>query len=33
VYGLFETTADAEHAEAALRGLGETWISRPAWYR
>jgi len=33
VYGLFETTADAEQAEAALRGLGETWISRPAWYR
>jgi 4-diphosphocytidyl-2-C-methyl-D-erythritol kinase len=33
VYGLFETTADAERAERALRGLGETWISRPAWYR
>jgi 4-diphosphocytidyl-2-C-methyl-D-erythritol kinase len=32
VYGLFETTADAERAQAALRGLGETWISRPAWY-
>lgn len=32
VYGLFETTADAERAEAALHGLGETWISRPAWY-
>jgi 4-diphosphocytidyl-2-C-methyl-D-erythritol kinase len=32
VYGLFETTTEAEHAEAALHGLGETWISRPAWY-
>jgi 4-diphosphocytidyl-2-C-methyl-D-erythritol kinase len=32
VYGLFETTAGAERAEAALRRLGETWISRPAWY-
>jgi 4-diphosphocytidyl-2-C-methyl-D-erythritol kinase len=32
VYGLFETTADAERAQAALHGLGETWISRPAWY-
>jgi 4-diphosphocytidyl-2-C-methyl-D-erythritol kinase len=33
VYGLFETTADAERASVALRNLGETWISRPAWYR
>jgi 4-diphosphocytidyl-2-C-methyl-D-erythritol kinase len=32
VYGLFETTADAERAQAVLHGLGETWISRPAWY-
>jgi 4-diphosphocytidyl-2-C-methyl-D-erythritol kinase len=32
VYGLFETTADAERAEAALHALGETWITRPAWY-
>jgi 4-diphosphocytidyl-2-C-methyl-D-erythritol kinase len=32
VYGLFETTTDAERAQAALHSLGETWISRPAWY-
>jgi 4-diphosphocytidyl-2-C-methyl-D-erythritol kinase len=32
VYGLFETGGEAERAQAALRGLGETWISRPAWY-
>lgn len=32
VYGLFDTAADAERARAAVRGLGETWISRPAWY-
>ena len=32
VYGLFETDDDAERAQAAVRGLGETWISRPAWY-
>jgi 4-diphosphocytidyl-2-C-methyl-D-erythritol kinase len=32
VYGLFETTADAERARAVLHGVGETWISRPAWY-
>ena len=32
VYGLFEIESEAEHAQAALRGLGETWISRPAWY-
>jgi 4-diphosphocytidyl-2-C-methyl-D-erythritol kinase len=32
VYGLFETTADAERAEAAVHALGETWITRPAWY-
>jgi 4-diphosphocytidyl-2-C-methyl-D-erythritol kinase len=33
VFGLFENDADAERAQAALKGLGETWISRPAWYR
>ena len=33
VYGLFETVDGAERAQAALQGLGETWISRPAWYR
>jgi 4-diphosphocytidyl-2-C-methyl-D-erythritol kinase len=33
VYGLFENDAEAERAQAALKGLGETWISRPAWYR
>ena len=32
VYGLFETESAAERAQAALQGLGETWISRPAWY-
>jgi 4-diphosphocytidyl-2C-methyl-D-erythritol kinase len=32
VYGLFENDAEAERAQAALKGLGETWISRPAWY-
>lgn len=31
-YGLFETDADAERAQATVRGLGATWISRPAWY-
>ena len=33
VYGLFESESAAERAQAALRGVGETWISRPAWYR
>lgn len=33
VYGLFETTDDAARARAALDGLGETWITKPAWYR
>ena len=33
VYGLFDKDAEAERAQAALQGLGETWISRPAWYR
>ena len=33
VYGLFENPAHAEQAREALRGLGEMWITRPAWYR
>ena len=33
VYGLFDSVEDAHAAEAALRGLGETWVTRPAWYR
>jgi len=33
VYGLFDEAEDAERADAALRGLGEMWITRPAWYR
>jgi 4-diphosphocytidyl-2-C-methyl-D-erythritol kinase len=32
VYGLFESTASAERAQAALTAFGATWISRPAWY-
>jgi 4-diphosphocytidyl-2-C-methyl-D-erythritol kinase len=32
VYGLFETHDAAERARAAVCDLGETWISRPAWY-
>jgi 4-diphosphocytidyl-2-C-methyl-D-erythritol kinase len=31
VYGLFETDEDAERAQAAVHGLGETWVTRPAW--
>jgi 4-diphosphocytidyl-2-C-methyl-D-erythritol kinase len=31
VYGLFETTADAARAQAELHGLGEAWVTRPAW--
>ena len=31
VYGLFETTAHAARAQAALHGLGEAWVTRPAW--
>jgi 4-diphosphocytidyl-2-C-methyl-D-erythritol kinase len=31
-YGLFDTVEDARGAEAALRGLGEAWVTRPAWY-
>jgi 4-diphosphocytidyl-2-C-methyl-D-erythritol kinase len=33
VYGLFDTAADAERARRALRPLGETWVTKPAWYR
>lgn len=33
VYGLFENAEYAEQAREALRGLGEMWITRPAWYR
>ncbi|MGN6797773.1 MAG: 4-(cytidine 5'-diphospho)-2-C-methyl-D-erythritol kinase, partial [Gaiellaceae bacterium] len=32
VYGLFETEEEAERAQAGLHDVGETWISRPAWY-
>jgi hypothetical protein len=32
VYGLFDTVDDARGAEARLRGLGATWVTRPAWY-
>jgi 4-diphosphocytidyl-2-C-methyl-D-erythritol kinase len=32
VYGLFETAADAERAGVAVRGLGEIWVTKPAWY-
>jgi len=32
-YGLFDRVDDAERAQAALHGLGEMWITRPAWYR
>jgi 4-diphosphocytidyl-2-C-methyl-D-erythritol kinase len=32
VYGLFESRDDAKRAQAALRRLGETWVTRPAWY-
>ena len=31
VYALFETADDAERAQAAVQGLGETWVTRPAW--
>jgi 4-diphosphocytidyl-2-C-methyl-D-erythritol kinase len=31
VYALFETAADAVRAQAAVQGLGETWVTRPAW--
>jgi len=32
VYGLFHHRADARRAERALRGLGRSWITVPAWY-
>jgi 4-diphosphocytidyl-2-C-methyl-D-erythritol kinase len=32
VYGLFHHRTDARRAERALRGLGRTWITVPAWY-
>jgi 4-diphosphocytidyl-2-C-methyl-D-erythritol kinase len=32
VYGLFHHRADARRAERALKGLGRTWITVPAWY-
>jgi 4-diphosphocytidyl-2C-methyl-D-erythritol kinase len=32
VYGLFHHRADAKRAERALRGLGRTWVTVPAWY-
>ena len=32
VYGLFHSTADARRARRALRGLGQTWVTVPAWY-
>ena len=32
VYGLFDTVDDAERAQVAVDGLGETWITKPAWY-
>ena len=32
VYGLFESDENAQRAQAALRHLGETWVTKPAWY-
>jgi 4-diphosphocytidyl-2-C-methyl-D-erythritol kinase len=32
VYGLFHHRADAERARKALRSLGRTWLTAPAWY-
>ena len=32
VYGLFQQRADATRAGRALRGLGQVWITVPAWY-
>jgi 4-diphosphocytidyl-2-C-methyl-D-erythritol kinase len=31
VYGLFEGSAAAARAAAALGGLGRTWVAKPAW--
>jgi 4-diphosphocytidyl-2-C-methyl-D-erythritol kinase len=33
LYGLFHHRRDADAARRALRGLGRTWITAPAWYR
>jgi 4-diphosphocytidyl-2-C-methyl-D-erythritol kinase len=32
LYGLFHHRRDADAARRALRGLGRTWITAPAWY-
>ncbi len=32
VYGLFQHRADATLAGRALRGLGQVWVTVPAWY-
>jgi 4-diphosphocytidyl-2-C-methyl-D-erythritol kinase len=32
VYGLFQQRADATRAGRALRGLGQVWVTVPAWY-
>jgi 4-diphosphocytidyl-2-C-methyl-D-erythritol kinase len=32
LYGLFHNVADARRARRALRRLGRTWITVPAWY-
>jgi hypothetical protein len=32
VYGLFTRRSEAQAAARALRGLGRTWITVPAWY-
>lgn len=32
VYGLFHDEAAAKQAKRAVKGLGEAWISVPAWY-
>jgi 4-diphosphocytidyl-2-C-methyl-D-erythritol kinase len=32
VYGLFHQRRDAEAARRALRPLGRTWLTAPAWY-
>ena len=32
LYGLFHHRRDADAARRALRGLGRTWVTAPAWY-
>lgn len=32
VFGLFHHRADADRARKQLRGLGDTWLTAPAWY-